>query len=289
MARKKVFINGGEYGIGRGIAYALADEGYDIAFSYFPKMINSEKAVEKTKKDLHEKGAECWAYPADFSKPDSPKELFDKAVSDMGTLDVLVNCAGVNKPRALQDITEDNLDYLLNLNLRTYVLFMHYAAEYMIDNDIAGNIVNVSSSRGERAYPNAGVYCGIKAALNQMTEAFALDVSHYGIRINNVAPGAVRVRSKEEIRDMDDGADTDYYWEKKFLESPEAIENDFWDGLAPMVPLKRVGLPSDIGNAVAFLVSDKASYITGITLRVDGGLILPGMPERGDYHPNGWR
>lgn len=285
MSRKKALITGGEYGIGRGIAIALADEGYDIAFSYFPGMENSKKAVEKTKEILHEKGAECWAYPVDLSKKESAKKLFELSLADMGTLDVLINNAGVNKPRPLQDISEENLDYLLNLDLRTYIVLMQHAARYMIDNGIKGNIVNVSSSRGERAYPNAGIYCGIKAALNHMAEAFALDVASYGIRINNVAPGAVRVRSNEELLDMKSASEVEYYWDEEFLKSPEAVENNFWNQLDSKVPLKRVGLPSDIGNAVAFLISDKASYITGFTLRVDGGLILPGMPERGSQ---GW-
>lgn len=285
MSRKKALITGGEYGIGRGIAIALADEGYDIAFSYFPGMENSKKAVEKTKEILHEKGAECWAYPIDLSKKESAKKLFELSLADMGTLDVLINNAGVNKPRPLQDISEENLDYLLNLDLRTYIVLMQHAARYMIDNGIKGNIVNVSSSRGERAYPNAGIYCGIKAALNHMAEAFALDVASYGIRINNVAPGAVRVRSNEELLDMKSASEVEYYWDEEFLKSPEAVENNFWNQLDSKVPLKRVGLPSDIGNAVAFLISDKASYITGFTLRVDGGLILPGMPERGSQ---GW-
>lgn len=285
MSRKKALITGGEYGIGRGIAIALADEGYDIAFSYFPGMQNSKKAVKKTKEILHEKGAECWAYPVDLSKKESAKKLFELSLADMGTLDVLINNAGVNKPRPLQDISEENLDYLLNLDLRAYIVLMQNAARYMIDNCIKGNIINVSSSRGERAYPNAGIYCGIKAALNHMAEAFALDVASYGIRINNVAPGAVRVRSNEELLDMESASETEYYWEEEFLKSPEAVENNFWNQLDSKVPLKRVGLPSDIGNAVAFLISDKASYITGFTLRVDGGLILPGMPERGSQ---GW-
>ena len=122
-----------------------------------------------------------------------------------------------------------------------------------------------------------------------MTEAFALDVSSYGIRINNVAPGAIRVRTKEELLSISEGSETDYFWDEKFLKNPEAVENDFWDALGPKIPLKRVGLPEDVGNAIAFLVSDKAAYITGVTLRVDGGLILPGMPERADLPGNGWR
>ena len=288
MERKKALITGAEYGMGRGIALFLAEEGYDIAFSYFPGMANYETALEKTKEMLRERGAECWAYEADLTKKGSAKKLFDEAVKDMGTLDLLVNNAGVNKPRPLQDITEDNVEYLIDLDLKAYVLMMHYAAEYMIDNGIKGNIINITSSRGERVYPNAGIYCGIKSALNRMTEAFALDVSSYGIRINNVAPGAIRVRSKEELLDIKEGSETDYFWDEKFLENPEAVENDFWDALGPKIPLKRAGLPEDIGNAVAFLISEKASYITGVTLRVDGGLILPGMPEDPDLPGNGW-
>lgn len=288
MGRKKALITGAEYGMGRGIALVLAQEGYDIAFSYFSGMENYDSALEKTKRLLCERGAECWAYDADLSKSGSANELFDKAVNDMGTLDLLVNNAGVNIPRPLQDITENNLEYLINLDLKAYVMMMHYAARYMIDNEIRGNIINVTSSRGERAYPNAGVYCGIKSALNRMTEAFALDVSSYGIRVNSVAPGAVRVRTKDELLAISDGSETDYFWDEEFLDNPEAVENDFWDALGPKIPLKRVGLPEDVGNAIAFLASDKASYITGVTLRVDGGLILPGMPEDPDLPGNGW-
>ena len=136
---------------------------------------------------------------------------------------------------------------------------------------------------------NAGLYCGIKAGLNKMTEAFALDLSGYGIRVNNVAPGAVRVRGKQELLDIREGKPTDYFWKEEYIESPQAVEVDFWDALGPKIPLGRSGLPSDIGNAVVFLCSDKAEYITGITLRVDGGLILPGMPEDAGIEGSGWR
>jgi len=195
-------------------------------------------------------------------------------------VDLLVNNAGVNIPLPLQDITENNFDYLVSLDLRAYVMMMHYTARYMIDHGIRGCLVNVSSSRGERAYANAGIYCGIKSCLNRMAEAFALDLAPHGIRVNNVAPGAVRVRSDDELRAMTRGRTTDYFWNTDFLKHPELIDDhDFWDELGPRIPLGRVGLPEDIGNAIAFLASEKASYITGVTLRVDGGLILPGMPE----------
>ena len=206
----------------------------------------------------------------------------------MGGLDLMVNNAGVNMPLPGQDLTEENVDYLLTLDFRAYVMLMHYAARYMIDHQIEGSIINITSSRGERAHPNAGIYCGIKAGLNHMVEAFALDVCRYGIRINNVAPGATRVRTKEELLEMRSGSDTDYFWRKEFLDDPDAVQQDFWDVLGEKIPLKRAGLPEDIGKAVVFLASDKASYITGVTLRVDGGLILPGMPEDPGLPDNGW-
>lgn len=280
VERKKVIITGGEIGMGRGIAAELAAEGYDIAFSFYPKTQNLEAALETTVSMLKESGANVWSFPADLSQPDAPEKLFSSAVESLGGLDLLVNNAGVNIPAPLQEISVDNFDYLIGLDLRAYVMMMHYAACYMIDHGTKGCIVNISSSRGERSYPNAGIYCGIKSALNRMAEAFALDVAPYGIRINNVAPGAIRVRSDEELLAMSEGAATDYFWDKKFLTDSELVkDNDFWDLLGPRIPLGRVGTPTDVGRAVAFLASEKASYITGFTLRVDGGLILPGMPE----------
>ena len=150
---------------------------------------------------------------------------------------------------------------------------MREAANYMIASGTKGNIINITSSRGEQSYPEDGLYGGLKAGLNRAICSFALDVSQYGIRINNVAPGAIRIRTREEL-----------------IEGGNVAMADFWDELGNRIALGRSGLPEDIGHAVAFLASDKASYITGTTLRVDGGLILPGMPESPSIEHNvrGW-
>ena len=290
MSRKKAILSGGEIGMGRGIALVLAENGYDIAFSYYPNTQNLEDALNTTTKLLEARGARSWAFPADFSMADAPREFFEKAVDAIGGVDLLVNNAGVNIPLPLQDITEKNFDYLVSIDLRAYVMLMHYAAKYMIDHEIQGCIVNISSSRGERAYANAGIYCGIKACLNHMAEAFALDLASYRIRVNNVAPGAIRVRTDEELLAMTHGRETDYFYSEDFKKNPQLVtDQDFWDLLGPRIPLGRVGTPEDIGRAVAFLASEKASYITGITLRVDGGLILPGMPEDASMLEKGWK
>lgn len=159
---KKVIVTGASRGIGKGIALALAREGYDLAISYASK-------------------AE--------------------------------------------------------------------AARYMIDHGVRGSIINITSSRGERAYPECGVYCGLKAGLNHAIRAFALDVSGYGIRVNNVAPGATRVRTKEELAARDPDDEGDYFWREAFSAPGNSIGQDFWDDLGGSIPLCRAGTPEDIGNA----------------------------------------
>ena len=223
MNRKKAILSGGEIGMGRVIALELAENGYDVAFSYYPKTQNLEDALSTTAKLLEERGARSWAFPADFSKKDAPREFFEAAVDAIGGIDLLVNNAGVNIPLPLQDITEKNFDYLVSVDLRAYVMLMHYAAKYMIDHDLQGCIVNISSSRGERAYANAGIYCGIKACLNHMAEAFALDLAPYRIRVNNVAPGAIRVRTDEELLAMTHGRKTDYFFNEDFKTNPKLV------------------------------------------------------------------
>jgi NAD(P)-dependent dehydrogenase (short-subunit alcohol dehydrogenase family) len=286
---KKALITGGSRGIGKGIALALAAEGYDIAISYFSKETES-KEISKYVSEKY--GRKCYYFQSSLEKPGAGQELFAKAVDALGGMDLLVNNAGQTICEPIYGITEENLDHLINLDFKTFIMLMRDATKYMIDNNIKGSIINITSSRGERAYSECGIYCGLKAALNHAVQAFALDVSGYGIRINNVAPGATRVRTKEELFAMEKGENSDYFWKDEFADKSKPIGSDFWDELGEAIPLGRSGLPEDIANAVVFLSSDKASYITGITLRIDGGLILPGMPEgfagQGGLAAGGW-
>lgn len=269
---KKAIVTGASRGIGRGIALALAENGYDVAISYASRADEAEKVA----RIISEKyGRKCYFHQASLDKPGEGKVFFKKAVDDLQGLDLMVNNAGLTYFESLQNITEDRLDLLINLDFRNYVLMMREASRYMIDNGIRGSIINITSSRGEQAYPGDGVYGGLKAGLNRAIKSFALDVSIHGIRINNVAPGAIRIRTAQELQ-------TDPRL------GPELQE--FWDGLGDRIAMGRAGVPNDIGQAVVFLASDQASYITGVTLRVDGGLILPGMPESldADLKPGEW-
>lgn len=257
MENRKAIVTGGSHGIGKGIVLELASQGCDIVFSYN----TGEEAAQKVMQEVQEKyDTNCTCFQAAFQNRGSGEEFFNKAVEYLGGIDVLVNNAGMTRFENLLDITDEIFDLLINLDFRNYIMMMRIGAQYMQEHGIRGCIINITSSRGERAYPGDGIYGACKAGLNRAIESFALDVAPYGIRINNVAPGSIQIRSKQD--------------------PPENYELlDIYEQLGRKIPLGRMGQPADIGKAVAFLVSEDASYITGITLRIDGGLILPGMPE----------
>jgi len=265
--RKCAIVTGGARGIGRGIVTRLAKAGYDVAFSY---NAGCEEALRVVRIVEERYGVRAYCIQAKLDQPGEGKRFFDEATKFLGSLDLLVNNAGVTIFENLLDIKEETIDYLFALDFRNYVIMMREAAKYMIAHQVKGSIVNITSSRGEQAYPNDGIYGGVKAGLNRVVESFALDVAKYGIRINNVAPGAT-TRCEDELEEMKNAGNMHFFaWE---------------DRLGPQIPLGRLGTPNDVSDAILFLASEQASYITGVTLRVDGGLILPGMPEDKDI---GW-
>ncbi|RKJ39430.1 SDR family oxidoreductase [Acutalibacter sp. 1XD8-33] len=256
MERKKAIVTGASRGIGRGIARVLAREGYDLAISYSTKQAEGEAVAESLKKEY---GGECFCFQASLEQPGAGVELLEKSVEALGGLDLLVNNAGVTRFENILDMTPEVFELLFRLDFQNYILMMQAAARHMVKHRVHGSLVNITSTRGERAYAGDFLYGGLKAGLNRAIQSIALDLAPYGIRVNNVAPGATRIRTKEELE--------------------AEGRPDFWSVLGEKIPLGRCGTPEDIGEAVAFLASEKASYITGMTVKVDGGLILPGMPE----------
>ena len=268
MKRKKAVITGGSSGIGRGVVYSLAAEGYDVVFSYRSKEENAQMIAENLKEKYPEGN---FAYlKAELSEEGEGMAFFRSAVKILGGLDLMVNNAGVTILESIFDLTEKNMDYLIQLLFRNYVILMREAATYMAAHGIPGNIINISSVRGQSAHPGDLVYGGIKAALNRACQSAALDVAPYGIRVNNILPGATRRFTPEEEKMAD----------------PAHLEKVRF--LSARIPLERYGTPEDIGNAVVFLASEKASYITGISLVIDGGLSLPGMAETAREAESGW-
>lgn len=260
MGNKKAIITGGSKGIGRGIVEKLASLRYDVVFSYGR---HAEDAQALCQQMQNAYGVRCDCFQAALDVPGNGKSFFEQGVETLEGCNLLVNNAGATIMQNILEMTEEKMDYMINLNFRNYLIMMREAANYMAEHGIRGSIVNITSSRGQRAYPGDAVYGGIKAGLNRAIESIALDLAPYGIRVNNIAPGAIRIRTEAEIR-------------KEF---GERVPVTFWDELGQRIPLERSGTPVDVANVVAFLASEDASYITGITIRVDGGLILPGMPE----------
>lgn len=268
MKRKKAIVTGASSGIGRGIVYCLAADGYDVVFSYRSKRENARKVIEDLKGTYPEGRFEC--LEAEFSNEGEGTAFFHKAVELLGGLDLLVNNAGVTILESVLDLTEKNMDYLIQLLFRNYLILMREASTWMASHKVRGNIINISSVRGQSAHPGDMVYGGIKAALNRACQSAALDLAPYGIRVNNILPGAIRRFTEEEEKQAD----------------PAHVEKIRF--LSSRIPLERYGTPEDIGNAVVFLASEKASYITGSCLVVDGGLSLPGLAETALEAESGW-
>ncbi|MDR0730345.1 MAG: SDR family oxidoreductase [Treponema sp.] len=253
---KNVFITGGSRGIGAGIAQVLSDSGYDVAFTY------NEKAdsAETLKKEIEAKGRRCFYYQASLQNADVPQKVTEQAIKDLGGIDLLVCNAGLTRHNDILNLDPSLIEFLFGLNFRSYLLCSKVAANDMVARGVKGNIIFITSTRGLRAYPEDALYGGLKAALNRAAESMALNLAKYHIRVNCVAPGATAIRG-------------DYSTE------------ELTKGFAPHIPLGRRGTPRELGYLVRYIASDEADYMTGNIIKLDGGLILPGMPEGGDLWP----
>jgi NAD(P)-dependent dehydrogenase (short-subunit alcohol dehydrogenase family) len=255
---KKAFITGGSRGIGRGICLRLAKIGYDIAFTYHSEELEA-KSLQKEILDL---GQKCFYYQASLQEKDVPEFITKKAINDLGGLDVLICNAGKTRFGSVKELESDTIDFVYGLNYRSYLLCTKTAVNYMVEKDIKGKIIYISSTRGFRSYSNDHIYGSLKAALNKLVQSLALELSKHEIIINCIAPGATTVREDQ---------------------LPEEFNRA--NHMQSLIPLKRKGTPDDVAGLVQFLISDDASYITGETIKVDGGLILYGPNE----NPNGGR
>ncbi len=248
---KTAFITGGSHGIGRGIALVLSDNGYDIAFTYN----NRAEEAEALRQEIIKKGVRCFCYQASLDKVGVAEEVTAKAISDLGGISALICNAGITKHNDLLSLEGEFIDFLYNLNYRSYMMCAKTAANDMVLRNEKGSIVFISSTRSLRAYPEDSIYGGLKAALNRSVESMALDMAKYGIRINCVAPGYTSISADESIEELTK------------------------TGFAAKIPLKRLGTPSEVGYLINYIISDKAAYMTGNIIKLDGGLILPGMNE----------
>jgi NAD(P)-dependent dehydrogenase (short-subunit alcohol dehydrogenase family) len=244
MSSRTVLVTGASKGVGRGIAYGMADAGWDVVINYH----SDAAGAEETKRLIEEKGRRCFTISGDVGKKSDVEDIFAAVVAEFGGLDCLVNNAGRQTWSSLLDLSEEDWDKTIRTNLKGSFLCTQAAAHLMKEQGRGGSIINIGSGANKQPFMNLVDYCASKGGLDQLTRVSACELGQYGIRVNCVAPGAIEIeRTREE---SDDYAGT-------------------W---SPLTPMGRIGLPEDIARMVVHLADDAANFITGQTIYVDGGL-----------------
>ena len=236
-------VTGCARGIGRVCALALAEAGADLALG-----LRDKNADEGLAEEIKKLGVKVLPLQMDITNHDQIVDAFRRIEKTYGRLDILVNNAGIGPENAIENVTEADFDYTVNVNIKG-TFFVSQAAGRLMMAQKSGRIVNLSSQAGFIALPTESVYCMTKAAISHLTKCFAVEWGKYNITINAVAPTFIKTPGTE-----------------KWL-----LDEDFKKDVLSKIVLGRVGIPKDVANAVLFLASPAASLITGTTLMVDGG------------------
>jgi NAD(P)-dependent dehydrogenase (short-subunit alcohol dehydrogenase family) len=240
---KVAIVTGAGRGIGRGIALRLAQAGADLAVTDV-----LEREIQETANLVEQLDRSALALQVDVSRREQVAAMVARTVERFGRLDILVNNAGVMGQKTLLEITEDDWDRLIDINLKGTFLCAQAVVRHYLGVGTKGKIVNIASVEAEIAFPDSVPYATSKGGVAMMTKALALDLAPHGINVNAVGPGTT-----------DNGHN---------FADPERLAR-----YQHLVPLGRVATVTDIANAVLFLASDQSDYITGHVLYVDGGLL----------------
>jgi 3-oxoacyl-[acyl-carrier protein] reductase len=241
-----VLVTGASRGIGRGIALAFAREGDDVVVNYRADRDGTQRTLRLIEKEGR---GSATAFRVDIGRPDDARRLVDQIETDIGPIAVLVNNAAAFDRSYFLDVHEAAFDQLFAVNVRGLFFLSQAVAGRMVERK-TGTIVNLSSILAQEGVPYRTVYCATKGAIESLTRAMALDLAEHGIRVNAVAPGFI---DTEALRSGLPGDDF-----------PLRVES--------YTPLGRLGQPADIAEAVVFLASERAAFITGQILNVDGGI-----------------
>lgn len=240
LAGRNALVTGGSRGIGRAIVERLAGAGMDVTFTYLGNEAAAQEVVSANP------GLKITAVRVDARESEAVRLCVELLIDRVGTLDVLVNNAGVIRDNLLPMLEDEDLREVFSTNIEGVFHFCRAAVPFMMSKRY-GRIINISSVSADKGGRGQTNYAASKGAINSFTKALAVEVGRRGIRVNAVAPGVIETEMSKQVRD---------------LAGDEIISN---------IVLKRYGLPSEIANAVWFLSSDLASYITGQVLSVDGG------------------
>ncbi|MGN1330933.1 MAG: 3-oxoacyl-[acyl-carrier-protein] reductase [Clostridia bacterium] len=242
---KVAFVTGATRGIGKAIALKFAKDGYDIALNY--RKENEE--LNQTKSEIEKNGVKCFAVSGDVSVYEDCERMAKEIIENLGSIDCLVNNAGITKDMLLMRMKEDDFRQVIDVNLvgtfnvtKTVIPFMMKARQ--------GRIINISSVVGVAGNAGQANYAASKAGIIGFTKSLAKEVASRNILVNSVAPGFIQTDMTAVLKD------------------------EVKDEIAKSIPLKRMGTADDVANVIAFLASDAASYITGQVINVDGGMLM---------------
>ena len=243
---KSALVTGAGVGIGRAIALTMADQGARVVVADL-----NEETAQETATLIREAGGDAHTFVADVSDEQRVSAMVEFTVKIFGSLDVACNSAAVSRGSGpIHTFDKAVFDQTLDLCLTNTFLCMKYEIEAMLEQTSGGSIVNISSNASLRGQPYNTAYAAAKSGVNLLTKSAAAEYGHKGIRINAVSPGVIRTPGVE----------------KYFAEQPKIAE-----GLKQSAVMRRLGEPSEIAEAVCFFASDRASFITGQLLSVDGG------------------
>ncbi len=244
LSGKTAIITGATRGIGKGLAEKFAQEGANIAFTY-SSSIDAANALEKS---LNALGIKAKGYQSNAADFDAAQELTAEIIKEFGSIDILINNAGITKDGLLMRMSEDDFDKVINVNLKS-VYNMTKAVIRPMMKQRNGAIINMSSVVGVKGNAGQANYAASKSGVIGFTKSVALELGSRNIRCNAVAPGFIETEMTAKL-----GEEVVKEWRNA-------------------IPLKRGGTPEDVANACLFLASDMAAYVTGQTLHVDGGML----------------
>lgn len=242
---KKALVTGASRGIGRAIAIALAEAGADVAINYS----GSESAASETAAAVEAFGRRAIIVKANVGKADEFEAMVKDVIEQLGSLDILVNNAGITRDNLIMRMKEEEFDQVIETNLKGVFNGIKAVTRPMMKQRF-GRIINISSVVGVLGNPGQANYVAAKAGVIGLTKASARELSSRGITVNCVAPGFIQTDMTDKLPD------------------------DMKESLSAQIPLARLGDASDIANAVRFLASDAAAYMTGQTVHVDGGMYM---------------
>ncbi|GFN36510.1 3-oxoacyl-[acyl-carrier-protein] reductase [Tepidimicrobium xylanilyticum] len=245
LSNKVALVTGGSRGIGKAIALELSKYGANIAISY----LNNEEKAKEVVKEIEKNGVKGMSIKADISKETDVQNMVKAIEAEMGSIDILVNNAGITKDNLLIRMGAEEWDDVINTNLKGTYICTKLVARGMMKKRY-GKIINIASIVGVTGNIGQGNYSASKAGVIGFTKAIAKELASRGINVNAVAPGFIET-------DM-----------------TELLKEDIKDSLVKSIPMRRIGKPEDVANIVVFLASEKADYITGQVINIDGGMVM---------------